>query len=78
MIDCELVDRSGHLWIMIKHVIPREQYRRKRHEYFHNEEREERLERERERERLAKKSKNKQKLMKNVLKITCEKQELRN
>ncbi|WP_394868479.1 trypsin-like peptidase domain-containing protein [Staphylococcus haemolyticus] len=39
-----------------KHVIPREQYRRKRHEYFHNEEREERLEREREqRERLAKK-----------------------
>ena len=47
MIDCELVDRSGHLWIMIKHVIPREQYRRKRHEYFHNEEREERLERER-------------------------------
>lgn len=42
---------------MIKHVIPREQYRRKRHEYFHNEEREERLEREREqRERLAKRA----------------------
>lgn len=46
MIDCELVDRVDTL-IMIKHVIPREQYRRKRHEYFHNEEREERLERER-------------------------------
>nr|WP_228480593.1 S1C family serine protease [Staphylococcus sp. GDY8P57P] len=39
-----------------KHVIPREQYRRKRHEYFHNEEREERLAREKaQRERLAQK-----------------------
>ncbi|MCJ1656738.1 S1C family serine protease [Staphylococcus sp. NRL 16/872] len=39
-----------------KHVIPRDSYRRKRHEYFHNEEREERIAREKEeRERLAEK-----------------------
>lgn len=39
-----------------KHVIPRDRYRRKRHEYFHNEEREERIAREKEqRERLAEK-----------------------
>ncbi|UDI78688.1 trypsin-like peptidase domain-containing protein [Staphylococcus taiwanensis] len=39
-----------------KHVIPRDKYRRKRHEYFHNEEREERIKQEREqRERLARK-----------------------
>lgn len=39
-----------------KHVIPRDKYRRKRHEYFHNEEREERIAREKEeRERLAEK-----------------------
>ena len=31
-----------------KQVIPRSQYRRKRREYFHNEEREERIKRERE------------------------------
>lgn len=61
-----------------KHVIPREQYRRKRHEYFHNEEREERLEREREQRETCQKEQEQAKLMKNVLKITCEKQELRN
>ena len=39
-----------------KQVIPRSKYGRKRHEYFHNEEREERIERERQkREHLAEK-----------------------
>lgn len=43
-------------------MIPRSKYGRKRHEYFHNEEREERIERERQkREHLAEKNSIKQK-----------------
>lgn len=46
-----------------KHVIPRDKYRRKRHEYFHNEEREARIKREKEqRERLAQKEQQQAKL----------------
>lgn len=53
-----------------KQVIPRSQYRRKRREYFHNVEREERIRREKiEKENQAKENNIKLKSMRNVLKI---------
>ena len=57
----------------------RRQYRRKRREYFHNEEREERIKREREalKQQVAKENNN-PRLTKNALKIIYVKQELRN
>ena len=53
-----------------KQVIPRSQYRRKRREYFHNVEREERIRREKIERKIKLKENNiKLKSMRNVLKI---------
>ena len=68
----------GHQLDNDKNKSYRSQYRRKRREYFHNEEREERIKREREalKQQVAKENNN-PRLTKNALKIIYVKQELK-